>query len=399
MRKIFVRGRLSGSRILALLFCVFVLASRGAAQLSERSQASVLTISPGDPVYTTFGHSAIRVSDPTSGLDRCYNYGTFDFEQPGFLLKFCRGKLNYFLDTEPFRYTERGALLERRVIDEQVLNFTLEERQRLYELLETNALEANRYYLYDFFYDNCATRIRDIIKKSLGYHIVFDSTHIPYGFTMRQLLHTYLTEKPWTRFGIDLVLGIPADRRALAEEFMFLPDYMRDMFAHTRMYDGRPLVSETRRIPDGPANLPIYRPGFYGRPMCVMLSVALVGLLSLAHPRASRIFDGVFWFVLGLAGLLMFSLWFFTDHQPTRLNLNLLWALPTHLFMFWRKPQVVWVENYYVACAVLGGIFLLLWPLWPQQLPPEAIPLAGLVVVKSFWRIYKRTRFRNVTPA
>lgn len=141
MRKISVGGRLSGVRLLTLLFCVFILALRSAAQLGERSQASLITLSPGDPVYTTFGHSAIRVSDPALGLDRCYNYGTFDFEQPGFLLKFCRGKLNYFLDTEPFRYTERGALLERRVLDEQVLNFTLEERQRLYELLETNALE------------------------------------------------------------------------------------------------------------------------------------------------------------------------------------------------------------------------------------------------------------------
>lgn len=388
-------------RVKALLLCLCALfcTIRGAAQLSEQSRVSLLTISPGAPVYTTFGHSAIRVNDPALGLDRCYNYGTFDFEQPGFLLKFCRGKLNYFLDTEPYRYTERVALIERRVIDEQTLNFTLEERQKLYELLETNALEANRYYLYDFFYDNCATRIRDVVKKGLGYHIVFDSTHIPYGLTMRQLLHTYLTEKPWTRFGIDLVLGIPADRRARAEEFMFLPDYMRDMFAHTRMYDGRPLVSETRRFPDDPPAPPAYRSGFYGRPMWVMIAVALVGLLSLAHPRASRIFDGLFWFVLGLAGLVIFMLWFFTDHYPTRLNLNLLWALPTHLLIFWRKPDVAWVENYYVASATLAGIALLLWPLWPQQLPPEAIPIMLLVAVKSFWRLYKRARFKKASAA
>ncbi|MBL7807773.1 MAG: DUF4105 domain-containing protein, partial [Saprospiraceae bacterium] len=172
-----------------LLLFLLLLPFAGIAQtLSDSAQISLMTVAPGEFVYSTFGHSAIRVKDPGTRFDRCYNYGTFDFEQPNFLLKFCQGKLLYNLDIESYRSFEYGNLQDRRTMQEQVLNINQEQKQRLFDLLQENYKEENRYYKYDFFYDNCATRIRDIVQETFFHQLQLDSSSLPPKATMRQLL-------------------------------------------------------------------------------------------------------------------------------------------------------------------------------------------------------------------
>lgn len=359
--------------------------------LSDSARISLMTVAPGEEVYSIFGHSALRVFDPANGYDRCYNYGTFEFEQPNFLLKFCRGKLLYYLNVEPTRAFERGNLYERRAMQEQLLNLQPTERQRLFQLLQENAREENRYYKYDFFYDNCATRIRDIVKEAHFHQINFDTAGLEKGRTMRHLLRPYLEKHPWTQFGIDLVLGLPADRRASAQDWMFLPDHLHDLFARAN-FDGAPLVRAEREMPEGGfPSREIRKPdpvdGFLGSPLWVMCFVAVVGLLSMANPRTARIFDAIFWFVLGLAGLVMALLWFATDHSATKSNLNILWALPTHLLFFWRsRHRSELTDNYFMGTAILTALTLLFWKFLPQEMPLAAVPLALLVVVKGYFR-------------
>jgi hypothetical protein len=373
---------------LFLASAVALRAQSPVGQLSDSARISLMTVAPGEFVYSTFGHSALRVLDPLQRVDRCYNYGTFDFEQPGFLLKFCRGKLLYFLDLEPYRSFEYGNLSDRRAMQEQTLNLDKAQRQRLFQLLQENAREENRHYQYDFFYDNCATRIRDIVKESLFHQLNFDSSRLQQGSTMRQLLRPYLNTHPWMQFGIDLVLGLPADRRAAPEQFMFLPDYLHDMFADAKLPNGQALVAGERTIPQQPFGAQRWEPGFFERPLWVCAFVALLGLLSMANPRTERIFDTLFWFVLGLAGLIMALLWFATDHGATKTNFNLLWAMPTHLLVFWRRRGSEQLRNYFMVMAILAGIALVFWKFWPQEMPVAAIPIAGLVVVKGLWRQY-----------
>lgn len=356
--------------------------------LSDSARISLITVAPGEELYSTFGHSALRVRDPLNRLDRCYNYGTFDFSQPDFYTKFLRGKLLYFLDLESYRNFEYGNLYDRRSMREQWLNLDAAQRQRLFNLLQENALPQNRTYKYDFFYDNCATRIRDIVAETFYHQIVFDSSGIPADKTMRQLLHPYLENKPWTRFGIDLILGVPADRRALAEDYMFLPDYMYAMFGTTRLNAETPLVERETQITAPGAGAPA-QPGPLDHPILVTSLIALIGLLSMSNPRAEAIFDALFWLLLGIMGLIMTLLWFATDHSATKVNLNVFWALPSHLFYFWRSRRSEWVENYFLGAAMLAALALLFWYWMPQQMPLEAIPLAGLVVVKGVWRLLR----------
>jgi hypothetical protein len=303
------------------------------------------------------------------------------------LLKFCRGRLLYFLDTEPYRSFEYGNLYDRRPMVEQFLNLNPEERQRLFDLLEENALEQNKNYKYDFFYDNCATRIRDIVQECFFQQVNYDTSGLPPHQTMRQILRPYLVNLPWTQFGIDLGLGLPADRLALAEDYMFLPDYVHDLFAHATIGNSVPLVEQERNIPNHPLpQKPTYEPGFFGKPLWVMCLIAIIGLLSMANSRTERIFDTMFWFTLGLAGLVLFLLWVATDHSTTKYNWNILWALPTHLLFFWRRRHTELTENYFMATGAIALLLLIFWGFIPQDLPETALPIVVLVVIKSFFR-------------
>jgi hypothetical protein len=369
--------------LLILLLMPFL----GAAQtLSDSARISLMTVVPGEFVYSTFGHSAIRVKDPLTRFDRCYNYGTFDFEQPNFLLKFCQGKLLYNLDIESYRSFEFGNLQDRRPMQEQVLNLNQEQKQRLFDLLQENYKEENRYYKYDFFYDNCATRIRDIVQETFFHQLQFDTSSLPPKATMRQLLQPYIEEKPWLDFGIDLVLGLPADRRATTADFMFLPDYMHHLFAKAKTGEGAPLVTSERNIPETPLTKVPFKPSPLDRPLWITTFIAVIGLLSMANPRVEKIFDIIFWFILGFAGLIIALLWFATDHSATKNNLNILWAWPTHLLFFWRSRNTSTVENYFALTAIAAALLLLFWYWMPQEMPTPALPLVALIVVKSLWK-------------
>ena len=368
---------------------LFLSAFAGNAQtLSDSASISLMTVVPGEFVYSTFGHSAIRVKDPVTRFDRCYNYGTFDFEQPNFILKFCQGKLLYNLDVESYRSFEYGNLQDRRPMQEQVLNLNQAQKQRLFNLLLENYKEENRYYKYDFFYDNCATRIRDIMQETDFHQIQFDTSGIRPGTTMRQLLQPYIEDKPWLDYGIDLVLGLPADRKASAADFMFLPDYVHNFFAKAKTGEGLPLVKSERNIPEIQPKKEPFQPSPLDRPLWIMGFVALIGLLSMANPRTEHIFDTIFWFVLGVAGLIIALLWFATDHSATKNNLNILWAWPTHLFFFWKTRRSGQTQNYFMMAAIVAALTLIFWIWLPQELPTPALPIVGLVVVKGLWRHY-----------
>jgi hypothetical protein len=360
--------------------------------LSPAAQISLMTVAPGEELYSTFGHSALRVQDPANGLDRIYNYGTFDFTQPNFYVNFCRGKLLYFLDLETYRSFERGNRADRRSQREQVLQLSEAQRAQLFQLLETNALPENREYKYDFFYDNCATRIRDVIRDAYTAQITWDSTRVPAGATMRQLLRPYVLDKPWVSFGFDLVLGIPTDRKATVEAAMFLPDYLHNALAGARLADGQsavqaefcsPIFEEKKSEKSWLEALTA--------PFAVMCGVAVLGLLSMWWPRAERIFDALFWFVLGVAGLIIAFLWLGTDHGATQSNLNLLWAWPTHLLFFWRpRRNNALTENYFATTSIVAGLLLAAWVFLPQELPYAALPIVILILVKGLVRLRQR---------
>src|ERR1041385_449800 len=173
-------------------------------QLSPQAEISIITLGPWQgELYSAFGHSAIRVYDPKYPFDAFYNYGVFSFNQPNFYLNFARGHLNYKLDVDPYAPWRDYYISYNRFVHEQILNLNAEQKQKVFDYLYWNSMPENQYYLYDYFYNNCATKLRDVIKITLKDQVQFDSTFIKTDYTIRQLTDLYLKHQPWGDLGID----------------------------------------------------------------------------------------------------------------------------------------------------------------------------------------------------
>ncbi len=367
---------------LFLFIPLFGSAVDGKTVLSEQAEITLLTSSPGEELYSIFGHSALRVVDPEKNIDLAYNYGTFDFDTPNFYLKFGRGQLMYKLSVGSYRNYEYIYRREGRAVYEQVLDLNQQEKQRVYDFLTENALPENRYYRYDFFYDNCATRIRDLIDDLL----VVEWFEYPYEEkprTFRELLAPFLEHTPWNKFGTDIALGMPSDITASAYEYMFLPDEMYIGFASARMADGSPLVSEYRTLVE--ESLVRQKPDLFN-PLLVCWLVFIAGLLSFLKPTAEKVFDMVFFSILCVNGIIIMFLWFASEHTATNNNMNLLWSLPTHIYFFFNFHfrQINRFSRWYFKIIMLLMLFFVVfWPWMPQGLNPAFFPVILLVLIKS----------------
>lgn len=199
--------------------------------LSEDSEIIIVTIGPYQgEVWSAFGHSGIRIADPERRIDWFYNYGLYDFEQENFFLNFAQGLLKYKVGVSRYDRVVQFYKRQNRFIKEQKLNLTQEEKQQFFDFLQNNVKPENAEYLYNYVYDNCATKIRDI-PESLYPGIEFDFSYKQEGKTIRDLMDDYLAYQPWGDFAIDLGLGMQIDREATAYEYMFLPDYVFNAFA------------------------------------------------------------------------------------------------------------------------------------------------------------------------
>ena len=221
-------------KLLLLLFLLPFYCPAQENHLSDKAIISVITCGPSqEELYTAFGHSAIRVFDPKYNFDAVYNYGVFDFNQPNFYLNFAKGFLYYKLGVYDYQNFQAHYVMDNRYVHEQVLNLNQHQKQKLFDYLQNNALPQNQSYPYDYFYNNCATKIRDVIEAALGKeNVTFDGSYIKTKYTIRDLTDIYLRDQPWGDLGIDICLGLPMDKVATPYEYMFLPDYIESGFDH-----------------------------------------------------------------------------------------------------------------------------------------------------------------------
>lgn len=385
-------AQIFGVKKLLLLFYFIFLFFSSYSQDSCSLRISLLTCAPGEELYSTFGHTALRVQNIASGTDQVYNYGTFEFG-PDFYTKFIQGKLLYFLSVEEFPDFMYQYEMQSRSIREQVIQLNCDERKKLLAALHTNAQEENRYYKYDFLFDNCTTRARDITRKNTGDSILFRNILPAEKPSFRNLIHSYLDagKQPWSKLGIDILLGAKLDRKVTNEEAMFLPDYLLKGF-DSAMINGRPLVSAPQTIlalPPAVKNNGLFTP-------FVIFSLLLVGgiILSFFSSRKVqnflRVFDFIFFLFLGLAGILLLFMWFGTDHTVCANNYNLFWALPTHVIAaFFVRSSRPWVRSYFTITAWISLLLLLTWFFLPQQMNNGLLPVVILILLRS-WQISKK---------
>ncbi len=363
------------------------------SQDSSRLRISLLTCTPGDELYSIFGHSAIRIVDSSEVgndfYDLVYNYGTFNFDDEGFYLKFMRGKLLYFISIEKFEDFKFLYQSTNRGITEQLLNLSGKEKEDIRFALNENLKEENKYYKYDFFLDNCTTRLRDLIEKSKNPKPQFPAV-MPENTPFRQAIHQYLDsgKQYWSKLGIDILLGARTDRVMTSREQQFLPDNL--MQAIEKSTPGMSQSTNNLYALTGNHD----KDSLFTPTLCFYLLLALYFLLSLSsNPIIQTILagmDGLLFFITGLLGIILLLMWFYTDHSMTKNNYNLLWALPSHLAIsFFINSKKKGVSKYFLFIGIAMVFVLAAWFFLPQQMNNSLIPIVLLVMYRSAMRYYK----------
>ncbi|WP_346883681.1 DUF4105 domain-containing protein [uncultured Algibacter sp.] len=377
--------------LLSLLFIHYTNAQQ--LELSNQAEISVLTVGPGNSLNDAFGHSAFRIKDALNGIDDVYGYGEYDFDAPNFYLKFAQGKLNYLISKNTFNRFYRVYEYYDRTIKEQVLNLSEPEKQNLYNYLVNNYKPENRGYLYEFFFDNCATKIKDVTNITLNNKVIYNPPKDLKEASFRTLIHNNLNKNSWGSLGIDLALGSVIDRKATTEDHMFLPKNIYSFFEHaTIKSNNKPLVKEHRTL--FKKKKPKTSTSFLTSPLFVFGIIGFL-ILFITHRdfktnKQTKWLDVTLFIITGLIGVLILLLWFATDHIGTHQNYNLLWAFVINLFLigqFFKTKPNTWFVKYIKFLIILLCLLTLHWVIGVQVFAIGLIPLLIALFIRYLFLV------------
>ncbi|WP_104734307.1 lipoprotein N-acyltransferase Lnb domain-containing protein [Hanstruepera ponticola] len=373
------------------ILCISVFQFISAQTLSPNAQVSVLTIGPGFSLNDVFGHNIFRVKDPLNNIDIAYDYGRFPFNEPRFYLNFARGKLNYSIGKSNYRDVRDFYIWQDRTIKEQILNISAEEKQAIFNYLKNNYKPENREYLYDFFYDNCATKIKDVLESTLKGKIEF---HEPVAFeqkSFRTLIQNNLDYNSWGSVGIDIALGSVIDKTATPEEHMFLPEYIHSFFGIATHGNSKKQLIDNENTLYEQQNLKTHN-SFLTSPLMVFFLIAIIILFvtykDYKNQKRSKYLDVILFFVTGMIGVFLLLLWFATDHTATAQNYNLLWAFPFNILLIWKlKAQKPWVIKYLKFLVIMMCLLIFHWVVGIQVFAYALIPLFVTMIIRYIFLI------------
>jgi hypothetical protein len=281
-------------------------------------------------------------------------------------------------------------------VHEQVLNLDSLQKQNLFSFLVNNALPQNQTYRYDYFYNNCSSKVRDVLAEVFKSQIRFDGSFIKTNYTIRNLTDIYLQQQPWGDLGIDICLGLPMDKKATPYEYMFLPDYVESSLDHT-LLNGAPMVGKKISVYE---SIPQQIPFHWYHPWIVFgLLFLTMGWLSYRDWKRKKItkwVDVLLFGTTGLLGWLLLLLWIATDHKAAANNFNLLWAFPLHLIaaigLLKRYPGN-WLTLYFKFTGIITTLLIGFWALLPQQMNSFLLPIAFILLMRAlvFLRMSKES--------
>ena len=349
-------------------------------------EISLMTYGPGDIYWERFGHDALEVRDTVSGEAIAFNYGVFDFDQKGFILNFARGIMAYRMDAETTQSDVEFYAGEGRYVRRQRLALDDEQKDSLRRFMLWNVQPANAGYNYDYYADNCTTRVRDALDGALGGALHRQLREQPGGMTFREQTARLMSNQAWLMLGMDLGLGPYADQPMTAWKEAFLPMVLEEELRHVHVGEGadaRPLVAQEDTLAQNKLDPPPEQAPDLRWPL---LLAGLIWAIPLALPAFSRrrfargVFVAaatLFAVVAGLAGLFMLGLWTLTLHRSAWGNFNLLAFQPFALLLLpgiWRlrvagrqigrlAPRVTALS----AAACVIALLLHLWPDFPQR--------------------------------
>lgn len=328
------------------------------AQLSENSSISIVTVAPGRELYSRFGHTMVLIQDPDQGIDKAYSYGTFDFQTDNFYWKFLKGTLPYTISANQFSdVVYFYSKIENRSLIAQKLDLSLQQRNEIFQRLETNLLPQNKEYQYKFFYDNCSTRVGEVFEKQNGIQIPWVKIDSLQQLSYRQWMNKYLPNNSWVTFGMNLALGYRSDVKASSRQSTYIPDNLFYAFNYAK--NGNiPLVKEIIPLYESTDNttaeIAIFGPIF----VLILLSI-LVLFVSIQNKKFQFTVDKIVFTVYGLLAWLIFFLATGTNHEVMSWNASILMLLPSHFpLVFWfanpnkKDPWVSYLKYTFIISAI-----------------------------------------------
>lgn len=342
----------------------------------DRIQISLLTCSPGKEVWAQYGHTAIRYYDKESGEDLAINYGIFSLDQTYFIPRFVLGMTDYRMGVQPMDIFLAQYSYEGRGVIEQVLNLSAEDKEVIYKALQENMKPENVVYRYNYFFDNCTTRARDMLVNHLHGKVVYPPAEE--DATFRSMIHKWNNKYEWSQFGEDLLLGVNADRKTTKSEQQFLPENLRSDFDKAK-YNGKPLVKETNVLLD--AETEVAEPVFPLSPLSVALIFAVISLVMMLFSyRRQQVYwawDLALMLTSGLMGIIFFVM-IFSQHPCVSLNFILLFFNPLPLFFLYstiKKKKVIWwkIWGVLIILGLFGSLF--------QEIPLPILIVASFLLL------------------
>ena len=368
-----------GLLYIVLTFILSVVnATAGAQSMTnpDSIQISLLTCSPGKEVWAQYGHTAIRYYDKESGEDLAINYGIFSLDQTYFIPRFVLGMTDYRMGVQPMDMFLTQYSYEGRGVVEQVLNLSTEDKEVIYKALQENMKPENVVYRYNYFFDNCTTRARDMLVNHLHGKVVYPPAEE--DATFRSMIHKWNNKYEWSQFGEDLLLGVNADRKTTKSEQQFLPENLRSDFDKAR-YNGKPLVKETNVLLD--AETEVAEPVFPLSPLSIALIFAVISLVMMLFSyRRQQVYwawDLALMLTSGLMGIIFFVM-IFSQHPCVSLNFILLFFNPLPLFFLYstiKKKKVIWwkIWGVLIILGLFGSLF--------QEIPLPILIVASFLLL------------------
>lgn len=387
-----------------ILGTIFSLSATEKVMLDKDAEISLLISGPShDASFTLYGHAAIRINDPTQAIDIVFNYGIFDFSASNFIYRFAKGETDYKLGATEFfnymiEYQMRGSY-----VNELVLNLTVEEKNRIWDALLINYLPQNRVYRYNFFFDNCATRLATLVEKNVEGKIVYTANQTPQTF--RELINHCTREHHWLTFGCDLALGSPTDRIATPHEKMFLPEQLESAFrtAQIKEYTGqtRSLLKKVNSLATFDPEINNYPPEKITPNLAFWFLFALILFITIwefKKKKYVRLFDIVLFSIAGIGGCVLFFISCISVHPSVFPNWSLVWLHPFHLAgaLFITVKRFSKAANYYHFINFAALTLLLAgWSFIPQHMNTAFIPLILTLWIRSAFAVYRSKKSKE----
>ena len=369
------------------LFFILISFNKVSSQSTVDTVAYLLTCGPGTETYSVYGHSALRIVIPEKNQDSVYNWGVFDFDTPNFAWKFAKGRLDYMLVAQSLNSFLSVYLFEQRYVVSQKININPKEVRILVDLINENLKPENRKYRYDFFYDDCSTRIRDLLEKAVGEKLKYPPAETGKIPTFRDMVARYQNPFPWLRFGVDLIMGSTADKKAIFRDRMFLPIDLKNELSETLVNrSGKmiPLLQNPDILVD--FRSPVVKQNFFTAPPFVFtLVITLVLILAslIKSRKIIRLIDIAIYSVFSVLSVLMIFFNFFTDHIQMKWNLNIIWLNPFILIcltmLILNKTGIIWFRIVFI----LSAAFLVLQYILPQDFNIAFSLLTIILLVRS----------------